>query len=450
MIGGLFDHEGENAVDLVLVIVLGRNAEQRKRRAAHGVGERQIELDAVHPRIGVDQTGREHVSADVEGEANGAIVVNRRFGEAQAEDGGVALDDQTAEGFERGDLRIVVADGNLGAVDVDIVPLPVIAVGVDLPADDFVVAVGVLRRCELPDTGLPPVGALEADRIGRGVDQAARAETVEELDRGDRHSAFGDAELAFGGLSLDDGLVFEFGRIQGNGQILGRRRAGRIANGIVYAPAVVVAHGDRLLERGGAGDGEGLRAGGDGRRERDGDNAVGLSDGVVDGGQRERSDALTGDGAEGDGLLETCGFGIGVGERGGEAIARLGDSRVEAAAGDGRGSGELDAELGGFTLGDRLACRSQSVDFGIVVEHLQRDPGAGLAIDERVRAFDSVLDRRRIVVGVGIGVEHGDQLAAAPPVVGSVGRAADCQRSGLDGEPIGVGAGKVVSPVGGS
>ena len=165
--------------------------------------------------------------------------------------------------------------------------------------------------------------------------------------------------------------------------------------------------------------------------------------------QRERSDALTGDGAEGDGLLETCGFGIGVGERGGEAIARLGDSRVEAAAGDGWRRGELDAELGGFALGDRLACRSQSVDFGIVVEHLQRDPGAGLAVDERVRAFDSVLDRRRIVVGVGIGVEHGDQLAAAPPVVGSVGRAADCQRSGLDGEPIGVGAGKVVGPVGG-
>ena len=398
MIGGLFDYEDEDAVDLLLVIVLGRNAEQRQRRAGHGVGERQIELDAVHLRIGVDQSGRKHVSADIEGEANRAVGEERGFGEAQAEDGGVALDNQTAECFERGDLRIVVADGNLGTVDVDAIPLPVVAIGVELPADDFVVAVGVLRRFELPDPGLPPVGALKADRIGRGVDQAVGAETVKKLDRGDRHGAFGDAELAFGGLALDDDLVFEFGRIQGNGQNLGGRRGGRavrISNGIVDAPAVVIAHGDRLLERGaGAGDSEGLRAGGGGRRERDGDDAVGLSDSVVNGVQRERSDALTGDGAEGDGLLETCGFGIGVGERGGEAIARLGDGRVEAAAGDGRRSGELDAELGGFALGDRLTCRGQGVDFRIVIEHLQRDPGAGPAGEKRARAFDSVLDRR--------------------------------------------------------
>ena len=336
-------------------------------------------------------------------------------------------------------MRVVVEDGNLGALDVDIVPSLVIAVGVELPADDFVVAVGVVRRRELPGLASPPVGTLKADRIGRSVDQAVGAEAVKELDRGDGHGAFGDAELAFGGLALDDGLVFEFGRMQRLGQIVGgrvaRRVAGaiRIADGIANAPAVVVAHGDRLLERGGgAGDSEGLRAGGGGRRERDGDNAVGFSDRVVNGGQRERSDALAGDGAERDGLLETCGFGVGVGERGGEAIARLGDGRVEAAAGDGRRSGEFDAELGGFALVDRPACRSQSVDFGIIVEHLQRDPSAGLAIEKRARAFDSVSDRRRIVVGVGIGVERGDQLAATPPVVGSVGRAADCQRSGLD------------------
>ena len=54
VIGGLFDHEDEEAVDLVLVIVLGGNAEQRRRRAGHGVGEGQVELDAVHLRIGVD------------------------------------------------------------------------------------------------------------------------------------------------------------------------------------------------------------------------------------------------------------------------------------------------------------------------------------------------------------------------------------------------------------
>lgn len=119
MVGGLVDYEDDEAIDLVLVIVLGRDAEQRRRRTGHGVGERQIELDAFRLRIGVDQPWSEHVSADVEGEANGAVGFERGFGEADAEDGGGALDDGAVEGLERGDLRVVVAHSDLGAVDVD-------------------------------------------------------------------------------------------------------------------------------------------------------------------------------------------------------------------------------------------------------------------------------------------------------------------------------------------